>query len=130
MAVRASHFSEDTTLSFMKNFLKFTRGAIPESLVRSVLNKKLDGIAEVMEFELNPEETTGRLKILLAGESQPLSVFVDDYQFERQGGQATIRIGWMRSDREWLQNALERFVVGRTFQVPEDKVEMADALLG
>ena len=117
-------------MSFMRNFLKFTKGAIPESLIRSVLNKKLAGIAEVQEFEIDSQGNTARLKLTLSGEHTPLTIYIDDYEFHRNGEQASVKLGWLRADREWLQNVLERFVVGKSFEIPADKVELADAFLG
>ena len=117
-------------MGFMRNFLKLTKGAIPESLIKSVLNKKLVGIGEVLEFQIDPQARTGRFKVRLAGEQLPCTVTIGEYQFRREGDQAWITLNLLTADREWLHNLLKRFVLGKTFEIPADKVELADGFLG
>ena len=117
-------------MGFMLNILKLTKGAIPEGLIRSVLNKKLAGIGEVLEFQIDPQAGTGHFKVMLAGEQLPCTVSIDDYQFRREGKQAWITVNSLTADREWLCNLLERFVLGKTFEIPADKVELAEGFLG
>ena len=36
----------------------------------------------------------------------------------------------MRSDQPWLEKGLQKFVVGKSFEIPEDKVDLVDGFLG
>ncbi len=117
-------------MSFMRSVLQLAKGAIPERLVVSVLNKRLVGLAEILEFELDSKEKTGRVKVRLAGEQTHFTLTVGQYQFRREGNQAWLTLNELEADREWIHNLLQRFVLGKTFEIPKDKVELADGFLG
>ncbi|HJT82693.1 MAG TPA: hypothetical protein VJ719_15965, partial [Chthoniobacterales bacterium] len=53
----------------------------------------------------------------LLGENEPLDIHVTEYQLHT-GPRPRITIERARASREWLNAALQQFVIGRTFPIP------------
>ncbi|MFL6538048.1 MAG: hypothetical protein ACJ8JD_07705 [Chthoniobacterales bacterium] len=100
----------------MQRFLRRGKDATLETAARIALNSRLSGIAEIRELSLDSGARCVRVTLQLCGESAPVELHVLRYRLREQKGE--IAIDEVTASREWLQNVLERFVVGRWFEVP------------
>ncbi|MFL6541756.1 MAG: hypothetical protein ACJ8I9_01185 [Chthoniobacterales bacterium] len=102
----------------MQRFLRRGKDATLETAARIALNSRLSGIAEIKELSLDSGARCVRVTLQLCGESAPLELHVLRYRLREQKGSPEIAIDELTASRAWLQNVLERFVVGRWFEMP------------
>ena len=94
------------------NFI--TGGAI----TRSVINSQIKEYGEVIDLKIDNQAKNISLSVLLKGESSPIKVEVEEY--ELTNSQITIKSA--NAERDWINAALQKVVVGKSFKVPK-KVE-------
>lgn len=102
----------------MQRLLRRGKDATIETAARIALNSRLSGIADINELSLDSAAHSVRVVLQLCGESAPLEVHVRRYRLRDRKHSAEIAIDEVDASREWLRNALERFIVGRWFEIP------------
>lgn len=103
----------------MQRFLRRGKDAAIETAARIALNSRLSGIAEISELSLDTERHCVRAVVQLCGEPGPLDVDVQRYRLRMQNETPQIAIDEVTASREWLQNALHQFMVGRWIEIPQ-----------
>ncbi|MFP4471957.1 MAG: hypothetical protein ACLFPE_14845 [Bacteroidales bacterium] len=78
----------------------------------------------MLEFKFDPNRKYLHLNVLLAGETEPIDIEVTDYDLTRQDGTLAIVVRQARCDREWINILLQKMVIDKPFEVPEDKASM------
>jgi hypothetical protein len=96
--------------------------------VRHALNKKLRHIGEITELSLNTKKCCVSLVIELAGEDEAVEIEIERYSIRRNENSASVVIEKASASREWLDAALEDFVIGRRFPIPPMAAEWIDML--
>lgn len=89
---------------------------------RMLLNKYFEDFGEVTEVSINPKANLAVLLVQLKGEAAPLRLEVD-YRVDPEHF-VTVRF---RSEREWITNALNRFLANHRFEIDSG---IAQTLLG
>ena len=98
-------------------------------VVEKVLATKVAPYGELLDFQLHSNENRAFLKVLLRGEPDPVSLFIDEYRL-RQGPAGTeVIILQARASRDWLSQLLQDFLINRPFPVPEKYAGYAKMLL-
>src|SRR5262245_27199661 len=85
---------------------------------RRVINARINRIGVVTELFIDTKSQSMQLRLQLRGETQPIDVQVKKYRLEQAGNQATLMIVEATASREWVDGALQEFVVGRRFEIP------------
>ena len=77
------------------------------------------------ELAIDTENKRIRLRLDLIGESEPVEIDVTRYRLHTTDSGAHLTIESATASRQWLNIALQQFVIGQTFPVPPK----AEALL-
>ena len=85
---------------------------------RAAINSRLRGIGEVTELAIDTKNKTIRARLQLLGETEPLDLHVTEYRLQTGNPGPRITIEHARASREWLNAALQQFVIGKTFPIP------------
>ena len=86
--------------------------------VRAVLNAKLDGIGRITELSVDTAQQAAHIKMQLAGEGALTEIWIERYSLVTRGGTPALTVLAARSSREWLQAAMQTFVVGKPIRLP------------
>ncbi|MDF2447270.1 MAG: hypothetical protein K0S46_2506 [Moraxellaceae bacterium] len=89
---------------------------------RMFLNKYFEDFGEVTDVSIDPKANLAILMVKLRGESTPLRLEID-YRVEPEHF-VTVHF---HCEREWLTNALNRFLANHRFEIDNS---VAQALLG
>lgn len=106
------------TPNALQRLLRRGKDATIETAARVALNSRLSGIAEICELSLDTERRCVRVMLHLCGEHEALEVRVHRYRLREKYEAPQIAIGEVTASREWLENALKQFVVGRWIEIP------------
>ncbi|MDO8267536.1 MAG: hypothetical protein Q7T32_06840 [Moraxellaceae bacterium] len=97
--------------------LVIARVSMPLDAIRSLgakmyLNKYFEDFGEVIEVEVEPKSNMATMLVQLKGEAAPLWLKVD-YRVEPDA----FVVVHFRCEREWVGNALNRFLGGKRFDI-------------
>lgn len=96
---------------------------------KSLLNRKLDKFGEITHLNLDSNDDTIELEVLLKGELAPLKVIVNGYTFTQRDGIHYISIQNIKTSREWLNHVVQDYVHDKEFKVPKKYVRMIKKIL-
>ncbi|WP_035609324.1 hypothetical protein [Haloferula sp. BvORR071] len=94
------------------------KDSLASSAAKSLLSARLERYGRVTELRIRSKEKTLLLQVMLAGEHDEVTIEVGRYRIVGLAGNHTIIVESVRASREWLQLALEDFVVGKPFPIP------------
>ena len=94
------------------------KDSLASSAVKSLLTARLERYGRVTELRIRSRDKTLLVQLMLAGERDELTVEVGRYRIIGSAGAHSIVVESIRASREWLQLALEDFVVGKPFPIP------------
>ena len=97
------HRSKDATLAFT---------------TRVAINTKLRSIGEMTELSIDTKNRRVRVRLELAGETEPIDVEIARYRLKEKNETTYITIEEATSSREWLTVALREFIVGQDLAIP------------
>jgi DNA-directed RNA polymerase subunit L len=82
------------------------------------INKYFDGLGEVQELDVDNVAKIIAMQVVLNGEDHTLQLYVD-YLLEADAVTAV----HFRCEREWIEAALNRFLAGKRFDIPDGLVK-------
>ena len=92
---------------------------------RVAINSKLRGIGEMTELAIDTKNRRLRVRLELKGEQEPIEIDVTRYELRRDHRGAEITIQGATASKQWLDVAIQEFVIGQSFPIPAK----AEALL-
>lgn len=104
--------------SFSRAFKAVKEGAI-EVAAKAYLNRKIGNFGSVTRLEIDPRAGTVSVEVQLKGEVSPIAVNVGSYTLVQKGDAQYITLRDVRASREWIGLAVEEYVAGREFKIPE-----------
>lgn len=90
---------------------------MPLDAIRSLgakmfLNKYFEDFGEVVDIDIDPKVNLATMHVALLGEPEPLRLEVE-YRVEPEA----FVVVYFRCEREWIGNALNRFLGGKRFDI-------------
>ncbi len=98
-------------------------------VLEKVLRDQLQKYGRVLDFKLDSRQNTLRLELLLKGEQEPLSVFVDEYQLVSDATGTWVVIKRATASRDWITTLLQDFVLSRRIPIPDKYASISKMLL-
>ena len=74
-----------------------------------MINFKLDSKTHAIEFEMHPK-----------GEEEPIQFKIDKYELSNEGDNFFIEISDMKTNREWMNIAIDNFLPSRKIKIPAE----------
>lgn len=105
-------------MSYKASLVKLVIKLTPKFLVVWVANLVLKGVAELSYFAFDIDARKAYVAINLAGESETIEVWVEEFYVIGGEGSYQMVIERAQSNRLWLNNLLSR-VVGKAWKIPE-----------
>ena len=90
----------------------------PASLILWVGNVALKGIARLSHFSLDLDARKLFVQTTLAGEVEPIQVWLEDFAIIQTGDSYSAILPTARSNKVWLGNILAR-VTGKNWPIPD-----------
>ena len=104
-------------MSFKTNLIRFAIKWTPKALIVWSANLLLKGVARLVDFHFDIDTRKLYAKTFLAGEAEPIEVWLEDFAILEKSGSYHARLGQARSNKLWLNNLLAR-VVNRHWKLP------------
>src|SRR5262245_44160150 len=104
--------------SSIKDALGSLKGKSAEYTIAAFLNQKIQGFGEVKKLQISLSDKTAQIELELKGEREQVWVRVNSFDLTKENGKDWIIVKSVTASREWIGLALERYVVGRRFEIP------------
>ena len=85
---------------------------------RTYVNGLIKRYGEVDELKIDSRQKTVDIVCTLKGESAPVTVRIENYRIEKDGGTSFVEITAVVCSRTWLLHLLEDHVRGRRLELP------------
>ena len=94
---------------------------IKESIIKLIFNITMERYAQMLKLDINSEDKSIELEVLLRGESAPLKIHIGHYEI-MTGDESGIKVSQIHTSREWMTEMIQAFV-------PEHTVKFNNAKL-
>ena len=97
---------------------------------RVAINRYMGEYGKMITLTIDNKNNKVIASVLLNGESSPMEVRIDGYEIIKNDSSASVLVKDASSDRAWLSAILKKYVVGKSWEVPADKIDFLDDFLG
>lgn len=91
---------------------------------RVAINRQLKEYGKMLKLNLDSQEKSIELEVLLDGEKEPLSVKVDNYRLEEDQGKFFLKIYGVHTSRAWINTVASSYLEGKSFEIPAEYAKM------
>jgi hypothetical protein len=98
-------------------------------VLEKAMQNRLEKFGRVLELRIDTRRSTFFVELLLKGEKEPLTLTIEEYQINDEGGQTWITVKKCTASREWLCIAIEEYLVNKPFPIPKQYAGWAKMLL-
>jgi hypothetical protein len=87
-------------------------------IVQRAVAHRLQPYGRMLNLSIDSKTSRIRVEVLLKGETEPITVSVDEYQLTSVAGADFIVIKKASASREWINALLQDFAIGKTIPLP------------
>jgi hypothetical protein len=98
-------------------------------LVERAVAHRLQPYGRMLNLSIDSKTKRISLEVLLKGETQPITVKIDEYELTTAAGADFILIKKVSASREWIDALLQDFAIGKTIPLPTKYASMVKSLL-
>ena len=98
-------------------------------IVERAIAHRLQPYGRMLNLSIDSKTKRIRLEILLKGESEPVTLNIDQYELTTAAGADFILIKKVSASREWIDALLQDFAIGKTIPLPSKYGNMVKSLL-
>ena len=115
-------------MSYKTSLVKMALNNTPKGMVLWAANKKLKGVAQLMDYSYNSEDRKLYTQMVLDGEEEPVDVFLEGFTILVDEGIYKLVFQQARSSRSWVDVLLNKVLLSREWKIPESKIELVQEL--
>jgi hypothetical protein len=79
---------------------------IKESIIKFAFNVKMERYAHMLKLDINSEDKSISLEVLLRGEGSPIQIHIGHYEIVT-GDESGIKISQIHTSREWMTEMIQ-----------------------
>lgn len=92
--------------------------------VQFAINVKIKEFGEMLKFNLDSQNKTIELEIMLDGEKEPLNVKINSYEIVEENGKYYISVKDITTSRKWINVVASEHLNNQKFEIPEIYAKM------
>lgn len=101
-------------------FTKSIKGPIVSKVLKVLLEKLISGFGTVSDFSVDSTTKQIVAVLQLRGESLPLTIDILKYEVESVNGESHLIIRELKSSKEWLDIALNKYIASLQIAIPKE----------
>jgi hypothetical protein len=87
-------------------------------IVERAIAHRLQPYGRMLNFSIDSKSKRIRLEILLKGETEPVTITVEEYQLINEAGADFVTIKKASASREWINALLQDFAIDKPIPLP------------
>jgi hypothetical protein len=105
-------------LQAFSELLHSVKDAGASFVIERAVAHRLQPYGRMLSLSIDSKTSRIRLEVLPKGETQPITINIDEYQLTNVAGADFIVIKKASSSREWIHALLQDFAIGKTLPIP------------
>lgn len=98
-------------------------------VIERALAHRLQPYGRMLSLSIDSKTSRIQLEILPKGETQPITITIDEYQLTNEAGADLILIKKASASREWIDAILQDFAIGKTIPLPAKYAHFLKSIL-
>ena len=98
-------------------------------VARMWINNQYRRYGRMIQFKVDPSRKTIEAEILLAGETEPITILVESYDYARQGEGGVFTVNQVSVSREWMSLLANELLVDKPLVVPASAAKWLGLLI-
>ena len=116
-------------LDALRDMAHAVKDAGASFMVERAVAHRLQPYGRMLNLSIDSKTKRIRLEILLKGETEPVTVTIDEYELTTAGGADFILIKQASASREWIHALLQDFALGKSLPLPAKYSNLVKSLL-
>src|SRR4051812_7369888 len=116
-------------LDAIRDLAHAARDAGASFLVERSIAHRLQPYGRMLNLSIDSKTKRIRLEVLLKGETEPITLTIDEYELTNAAGADFILIKKASASREWIDLLLQDFAIGKTISLPTKYSNVVKSLL-
>jgi hypothetical protein len=114
-----------------KNSAKELKDSTISTVVQKTCNYYIKEFGEMLNFQLNSQDKSVTLEVMLKGEKEPLKATIKEYEIIEENDKAYLRFEDIQTSREWINTVLETFVDkdDKKIEIPRQYVKLLGVVI-
>jgi hypothetical protein len=114
------------------NLLKQLRGAkdtLLSGAIKATINSHIKEYGTMLKFNLDSDNKSIDMEVMLDGEVEPLTIHVDRYELITEGDHSSLSIHGVHTSRKWINVLAGSYLDGKRFDIPAQYVKMLETVI-
>jgi hypothetical protein len=113
----------------IKSWFHRKRDSSVSYVMEKLIAKQLEPYGRVVDLRIDSGRKQVELDLLLKGELEIISLFIDAYELRQEADTTYFAIKRVRASREWIQLLTQQFLLGKRFLIPHNYATVAKLIL-
>ncbi|MEA3491354.1 MAG: hypothetical protein U9R27_05585 [Campylobacterota bacterium] len=87
-------------------------------------SRKFKEYGEMLKLNLNSEQKSIEIEVMLDGEKEPLAMRVNKYEIIEEDGKYMIRVHGIETSRAWINAVASSYLEGKSFDISAELAKM------
>ena len=97
--------------------------------IKIAINNQIKEYGKMLKFNLNSEQKSIDMELMLDGEKEPLTVNIKSYKLREESGKYFLEIHGINTSRAWINTVASSFLEGKTFEIPAKYAKMLKVVI-
>jgi len=109
--------------------LKRAKDAALSKGAKVAINSYIKEYGKMLKLNLDSENKSISLEVLLEGEKEPLAVHVERYELTEENGRHLLKIYGIHTSRAWINTVAASYLEGKAFEIPPEYAKMLKVIV-
>ena len=97
--------------------------------VKIAINTQIKEYGQMLKLNLNSEQKSIDMEVMLDGEHEPLKVHIKQYEMTEENGKHFLKIHGVTTSRAWINTVASSYLEGKRFEIPTEYARMLKVLV-
>ncbi len=116
-------------LKFIGSKIKENKDMVLSQGAKMAINNQIKEYGKMLKFNLNSEQKSIEMEVMLDGEHEPLKVHVRNYEMTEENSKHYLKIHGVNTSRAWINTMASSYLEGKTFEVPAEYAKMLKVVI-
>jgi len=93
------------------------------------INSQIKEYGKMLKLNLNSQEKSIEMEVMLDGEHEPLSVYVRNYELTEERGRHLLKVHGVSTSRAWINTVASSYLEGKAFEIPAEYAKMLKVIV-
>jgi len=96
---------------------------------KMAINNQIKEYGEMLKLNLDSENKSIEMEVMLDGEKESLKVHVKKYTLLQEGDKHFLKIEGVKTSRAWINTVASSYLEGKTFEIPAEYAKMLKVVI-